>query len=76
MRIVPSPVDIPNDSPHPTCQTFKMSGVEVLTLLAVIANVLQLVDFSCSVLNRVKECRDDSTHLPRLFVNLQNVNFE
>ena len=50
-----------------------MSGAEALALMGVISSVLQLVDFSCQTFKRIKECRENSHHLPKTFWNLQNV---
>jgi hypothetical protein len=33
-----------------------ISGAEALALIAILANVLQLVDFSCQAFARIKEC--------------------
>jgi hypothetical protein len=52
-----------------------MSGAEALALIGILANVLQLVDFSCQAFARIKECKEDSSHLPKVFWTLQNVGF-
>lgn len=50
-----------------------MSGVEAVALIGVIAGVLQLVEYSSQTFARIKECRENSRHLPKAFWNLQNV---
>jgi hypothetical protein len=50
------------------------SMAEVIALIGIIASTLQLVDFSCKALARVRECREDVNHLPKSFTSLQNVD--
>lgn len=50
-----------------------MSGAEAILLIGIIGNTLQLVEFSYQALTRIKECRDDKAHLPKVFWSLQNV---
>ena len=50
-----------------------MSGAEALALIGILANVLQLVDYSCRAFARIKECKEDSSQLPKVFWTLQNV---
>lgn len=51
-----------------------MSGVEVLAVIGILANVIQLLDFSRQAFARIKECKDDSSRLPKVFWTLENVS--
>ncbi|KAF1998215.1 hypothetical protein P154DRAFT_578042 [Amniculicola lignicola CBS 123094] len=49
-----------------------MPGLEALAVVSIVANLLQLVDYSSRAFVQIKECNDDSSHLPRAFLTLQN----
>ena len=48
-----------------------MSGAEALAVVGIIANILQLVDFSSKVISRVKEYGQDAQDIPKTFRDIQ-----
>ena len=44
-----------------------MSGAEAVAVVSIIANVLQLVEFSSEALARVKNFTGDATRVPKAF---------
>ena len=48
-----------------------MSGAEALAVVGIIANILQLVDFSSRAISRVKEYGQDAQDIPRTFRDIQ-----
>jgi len=49
----------------------KMSGAEALLVIGIIANIVQLVDFTSKVVGRVKDSAQDSRSIPKAFRNIQ-----
>lgn len=48
-----------------------MSGAEALAVVAIVANILQLVDFSSKAISRVKEYGEDAQDIPKTFQDIQ-----
>ncbi len=48
-----------------------MSGAEALLVVVIIANILQLVDFTSKVVGRVKDSAQDGHSIPKAFRNIQ-----
>ena len=48
-----------------------MSGAEALAVVGIIANILQLVDFSNRTISRVKEYGQDAQDIPKTFRDIQ-----
>jgi len=48
-----------------------MSGAEALLVVGIIANILQLVDFTSKVVGRVKDSAQDGHSIPKAFRNIQ-----
>ena len=48
-----------------------MSGAEALAVVGIIANILQLVDFSSKAISRVKEYGENARDLPKTFRDIQ-----
>ena len=48
-----------------------MSGAEALVVIGIIANILQLVDFSSKAISRVKEYGEDAQDIPKTFRDIQ-----
>ena len=48
-----------------------MSGAEALAVVGIIANILQLVDFSSRAISRVKEYGHDAQDVPKTFRDIQ-----
>ena len=48
-----------------------MSGAEALAVVGIIANILQLVDFSSKAISRVKEYGEDAQDIPKTFRDIQ-----
>ena len=48
-----------------------MSGAEALAVVGIVANILQLVDFSSKAISRVKEFGEDAQDIPKTFRDIQ-----
>jgi len=48
-----------------------MSGAEALLVIGIIANVVQLVDFTSKIVGRVKDSAQDGHSIPKAFRNIQ-----
>lgn len=48
-----------------------MSGAEALAVISIIANIVQLVDFTSKVVGRVKDSAQDGHSIPKVFRNIQ-----
>ena len=48
-----------------------MSGAEALAIVGIIANILQLVDFTSKAISRVKEYGEDAQDIPKTFRDIQ-----
>jgi len=48
-----------------------MSGAEALLVVGIIANIVQLVDFTSKVVGRVKDSAQDGHSIPKAFRNIQ-----
>lgn len=49
----------------------KMSGIEGLAVISIIANIVQLVDFTDKIISRVKDYSQDDRGIPRAFRDMQ-----
>ena len=49
-----------------------MSGAEALAVVGIVANILQLVDFSSKAISRVKEYGHDAQDVPKTFRDIQS----
>lgn len=50
-----------------------MSGAEALLVIGIIANVLQLVDFSCKVIDRTQGFKNQATEVPECFRDVKAI---
>ena len=48
-----------------------MSGAEALAVIGIIANILQLLDFTSKAISRVKEYGEDARDIPKTFRDIQ-----
>ena len=48
-----------------------MSGAEALAVISIIANIVQLVEFSSKAISRVKEYGEDAQDIPKTFRDIQ-----
>jgi hypothetical protein len=50
-----------------------MSGIEVFSVIGIISNILQLIDFSVDVYERAKSFSQDVNDIPKAFRNTSEV---
>jgi hypothetical protein len=50
-----------------------MSGIEVLSVIGIISNILQIIDFSVDVYERAKNFSQDVNDTPKAFRNTSEV---
>lgn len=50
-----------------------MSGAEAVAVISIIANIIALTEFSCDVINQIKEYGDNAHEVPTAFRDIEGV---